>query len=147
MPKGFEFRFENLLAYKMKKEEEAKMKLGEAVGKLEEEKQRLVQLTEQHEKAVALWHEAINQQIRVSDMQLKSNQIQWFQDLVYLQQTMIHSAEEQVEKCRKILVEAKKETRKFEKIKEKDLENFRETEQKIERAGIDQFVSFKNALK
>ncbi|MEN1759449.1 flagellar export protein FliJ [Anoxynatronum sibiricum] len=147
MPKGFEFRFENLLAYKVKKEDEAKMKLGEAVGKLEEEKNRLAHLTEQHEKALSLWHESIHQQVRVSEMQLKSNQIQWFQDLIRLQQTMIDDAEEEVEKCRNILVEAKKETRKFEKIKEKDLESFRETEQKIERAGIDQFVSFKNALK
>lgn len=147
MPKGFQFRFENILVFKGKKENEAKMQLSEAVGLLEQEKSKLFRLEEQYEHAVYCWNQAMSQQQRVSEMQLKSNQIQWISDLIQIQQNMVQKAEENAEKCRLILVEAKKETRKFEKIKEKDFELFQQAENKMETASLDQFVSHRSSQK
>lgn len=145
MPKGFEFRFENLLSFKIKKEDEAKMQLSEAVQAMEVEKNKLSTLEKQYEYALQRWNESTKQQFRVSEIQLTSNHIQWLSDLIELQEKILRNAEENVEKCRLILVEAKKETRKFEKIKEKDFELFQQAEQKMEIASIDQFVSHRNA--
>ncbi len=145
MPKGFEFRFENLLSFKVKKEDEAKMQLSEAVQAMEKEKNKLDNLENQYEHALQRWNDSTKQQFRVSEIQLTSNHIQWLADIIESQQNILQNAEENMEKCRLILVEAKKETRKFEKIKEKDFEVFQQNEQKMEIASIDQFVSHRNA--
>lgn len=145
MPKGFEFRFENLLSFKIKKEDEAKMQLSESVQAMELEKSKLSSLQKQYEHALIRWNESTSQQFRVSDIQTTSNHIKWLSDMIEIQEKLLQSAEENVEKCRLILVEAKKETRKFEKIKEKDYELFQQAEQKMEIASIDQFVSHRNS--
>ena len=147
MQKGFEFRFENLLIFKAKKEEEAKMVLSCAVKELDQENQKCRKLEMQYEEAVIRWNEVVKQQQRVAEMKLKSNQIQWLADLIKLQRNKVQKAEEKLEKCRLLLVEAKKETRKFEKIREKDFDTFRQAEQKLETASVDQFVSHRNAHK
>lgn len=145
MPKGFEFRFENLLVHKMKKEDESKLHLSEAVKIMELEKKKLEDLQNQYEYALQLWNDSTRQQFRVSEIQLKSNHIQWLADLIELQQNVLQNTEENMEKCRLLLVEAKKETRKFEKIKEKDFELFQQAEQKMEIASLDQFVTHRNS--
>jgi flagellar protein FliJ len=147
MPNAFDFRFEKVLSYKNEIEEKAKMDLSDAVERLEHERHQLRIMENQYHEAVEQWNCSIGKQLRVSEMQLKSNQIQWIADLITLQHEALRKAEEKMEVCRKILIEAKKDTRKFEKIREKDLNLFQEAEQKMERASIDQFVSHRNAVK
>lgn len=141
MPKGFEFRFENLLSFNLRKENEAKMQLSEAVQKMEQERKALEHLKIQYNDTLYRWNESMREQCRVSKIRLQSTQIQWLAERVATQQNMYIKAEERTEKCRLQLVEAKKESLKFEKIKVKDYEQFQQMEQKMESATMDQFVT------
>lgn len=147
MDSRFRFRFDVILSYKEKREEEAKQVMGEAVTQMELEKEKLLSLKNQHSVAINKWNQNLGEQQRIHEMQLKSNQIQWLMDMIELQKIALLKAEEHVEKCRLQLVEAKKEMRKFEKIKEKDYEHYRAEEKKLEASQIDQFVSHRSATK
>lgn len=147
MDPRFQFRFDTILSYKEKREEESKQIMGEAVAQMESEKQKLESLTHQHTTAIHKWNKDLGLQQRIHEIQLKSNQIQWLQDMIEIQKISLQKAEEYVEKCRLQLVEAKKETRKFEKIKEKDYKNYQAEEKKLEASYIDQFISHRSATK
>ena len=144
---GFQFRFKQLLDYNTKLEEEAKMKLGQAIAESEVEKNLLRQMILSYNNAVDEWNESMKQFLRIMDIQIKSSQIQWRAEQISSQQNIVLKAEEKVEKCRKTLIEAKKETRKFEKIRERDLGVYLEREKKMETASVDQFVSHRNATR
>ncbi|SDY91676.1 flagellar export protein FliJ [Tindallia californiensis] len=147
MDQNFRFRFDSILAYKEKKEEKAKQIMSEAVKALEEERKKLNDLKIQHEMALERWKQDIKEQQKIYEVQIKSNQIQWLVDMIEIQKNKLTKAEVEVEKCRSLLIEAKKETKKFEKIRENDYESFKAEFKKMEAAQIDQFVSYKSATK
>ncbi len=147
MDKDFRFRFESILTYREKQEEEARKRMGAAVTALEQAKMMLQQYTDCHIGAISQWKASLKKQQRILDMQSRSNQIQWFHEKVCRQQGVVKNAEKQVEKCRLMLVEAKREKKKFEKIKENDYEAFKTGEKKREAIYVDQFVSHRTAMK
>ncbi|RQD68214.1 MAG: flagellar export protein FliJ [Tindallia sp. MSAO_Bac2] len=147
MDQNFQFRFDTILSYKEKQEEKSKQLMGEAIAHMESEKEKLESLSSQYLNAINNWNQNIGGQQRIHEIQIQSNQIQWLQDMIEMQKINLEKAEENVEKCRLQLIEAKKETKKFEKIRENDFEQFKAEVKKQEASNIDQFVSHRSATK
>lgn len=140
----FRFKYQNLLEMKEKYEDVVKGKLNKAQIRFEEEKKRL-EILESYKKNCK---ENINLKVKngIEVGYLKTHDL-FLINLkreIRKQMEIIEICKNEVNKLRMELMKASKEKKTFEKLKEKEEENFYYIEKKEEDYLIDQLVTFKN---
>lgn len=140
----FIFRYENLLGVKERYEELIRGKLNKAQKKLEDEEKQLKELEDykkdcQHNMATQMTKGTDAGSLRTYDiflMQLKRK--------ILNQREVIEKCNQEVKQCRLELMKAAKEKKTFEKLREREKENFYYMEKKEEEKFVDQLVTFNN---
>lgn len=147
MSKNYSFRFESILNLKDKVEESKKNEFGLAVRKLDLEKNNLNLLKDQRQEMIESFNIKSKNITTVQEYRNLSNNLQILDKNINKQKSIIMRHESEVDKCKVALINAKRETKIFQKIKENDLIDFKYMESKHEEMLIDHFVSFKSSKK
>ncbi|MDR5658268.1 flagellar export protein FliJ [Serpentinicella sp. ANB-PHB4] len=147
MMQHFKYRFQSLLNIKEKLEENKKLELGKALQNLEHEKKRLSDLIRKREESIEQYRDKTSKIVSISTLKEASSNVYHFDSLINLQENKVKKKKSDVEVCKTGLALAKKETKMFEKIKEKDKIQHKYLLEKEEEEKIDSFVSFNSSVK
>ncbi|SES67397.1 flagellar FliJ protein [Natronincola peptidivorans] len=148
MTEKFSYRFNNILKIKEKIEEDKKHIFASEQKRLEIEKKSLETLFIKRENTIDKWNKTINNDniVKISALQRASADIDYLKKALTEQKTRVEKRQEKLNESRKELIEAKKQTKIFEKLKEKDYEVFKILQSKNEAALIDQLVTYKSTV-
>lgn len=142
----FNYRFNNILKVKEMTEEDKKNQMAYELTKLNLEEENLKCLLEKKELNICRWNELTkdNNVISIKELKKASMDIEKINSLVDSQTTKVKRQQGVVDESRRQLAEAKKQTKIFQKLKEKDYQRFLEVQSKIEANLIDQLVTYKS---
>ncbi|MBS5793567.1 MAG: flagellar export protein FliJ [Clostridiales bacterium] len=139
----FIFNMQGLLNIKEKLEEQTKTEYGKALAKLEQEKSILLNLKNKKQENILSFRESINKGVKPNYIDNINKYISFIDKKVEEQMQNINKAKEIVEEKRLALLEAMKERKVLETLKEKEKENYFKEELKNEQKIIDEIVSYK----
>lgn len=139
----FVFNMQGLLNIKEKLEEQSKTEYGKALNKLEEEKNILLNLENSKKQNIVSFRESINKGVKPNYIKSINQFISLIDKKIEQQVENINKAEEIVEQKRLVLLNAMKERKVLEALKEKEMENYFREELKKEQKIIDEIVSYK----
>jgi len=139
----FVFRFASNLRVKLRIEELKKLEYGRAIAALERERQKKATLVRERAETIESFRESVIRAITPDDLQMHNNYLGVLKERIIKQDGVIKKAEELVEQKRLELVEAMKERKIMEKLKEKDYEIFVREEQIKEQKIQDETVSYR----
>lgn len=139
----FVFRFESFLSVKEKIEDQKKLAYGKALKQLELEKKKKQQMLEERENAIRSFKEKIGMRISPSEFQMYNNFLAYRKESIAKQEKVIKAAEIKAENKRLELVEAMKERKTLERLKERDHEEYIIQSKKDEDKITDEVVSYK----
>ncbi len=141
--KGFKFRLDSLLNIKEKLEQQAKIAYGEEVSKLNEEKKKLDDLYVSKEENTQKQRESFTGTIDIFSFEQYRNYSTKLDEMIFNQIQAIKVQEIKTEEAREKLAEIIKERKAFEKLKEKELEQFKKDVQLAEDKLVDELVTYK----
>ncbi|MBM7613658.1 flagellar export protein FliJ [Alkaliphilus hydrothermalis] len=147
MARRFSYRFETILNLKEKNEENEKNNLGIATKSLLQEEEHLTSLLQRRHEVASEIRINSQKKLQIRDLQHYALKLEFIDGQINQQRTNVNQWENKVDQCRLQLMEAKKQTKIFNRIKEKDFEDHHYMELKDEEMFIDQLVSFKAACK
>lgn len=139
----FIFRFGSFLTIKEKIEDQKKLAYGKALKQLELEKSKKQKMLEDRENAIRSFKEKIGDKINPSDFQMHNNFLAYIKESITKQEKVIKTAEINAENKRQELVEAMKEKKTLERLKERDYEEYMIQSKKDEEKITDEVVSYK----
>lgn len=139
----FIFRFDTVLNTKEKIEEDRKNKFGISMQKLVTEQEHLQRLFQKKNDMVNQLQEKSNKIVKISELRSISNNLDIMQNIIDKQLNVVEQSEIETENRRKQLLEASKQKKVFEKLKEKDYEEHKYNQLKKEDALTDEIVSYK----
>lgn len=139
----FNYRLQSTLDLKGKLEEQKKIEFGQAIARLEAEKQKKIDLENQKSDNINLFRESIAQGIRPDDLKQYNTYIDVLKIRIKGQDRAIQLAEKAVEKKRLELVEAVQERKKLEKLRERAYEEYVIEEKIAEQKIVDEVVSYR----
>ena len=139
----FIFKMQSLLSIKEKLEDKSKTEYGKALNKLEEEKNILLSLENKKQENIAMLKQSIETGVRPNHIDNINKYISFIDKKIQEQQENINKAEEIVEEKRLELLEAMKQRKVLEALKEKEKENYFKEELNKEQKIIDEIVSYK----
>lgn len=140
---AFTFRFQSILDVKTRLEDLKKAKFGEANEELRIQTEKMSVLVKEQKLQYAAMKEKNEKGITPQDFIVYNNYMQRLKQAIEIQKKVIEKAKLAVEAARKELVEASKERKKFETLKEKKLEEYWEEYYKKEQLALDEIVSYK----
>ena len=143
----FIFRFNTVLNVKEKIEDDRKNKLGISMQKLAVEQNRLDKLSFKKDDLIDSLNERMQNTIKIEELRNFSYNLDMMQGIIDKQAETVEQSELEAENRRKDLIEASKQKKVFEKLKEKDYEKHRYEQLKKEHALTDEIVSYKTASK
>ncbi len=141
----FVFRFNTILNTKEKIEDDRKNKLGISMKKLAQEKENLQTLSNKKNDMINQWQKKSNNVIKISELRNLSNSLELMEVFIDKQSKIVEESEIEAKNKRKELIDASKEKKVFEKLKEKDYEEYKYIQLKKEHAVTDELVSYKAA--
>ncbi len=147
MATKFSFRFESILKLKEKEEESKKANLGIASKSLRQEEDQLTNLINQKTTMTDEIRSKSNSKLQIKDLQFFASKMQFVDQLISKQKVTVEVCEKKVDNCRVQLMEAKKQNKVFNILKEKDYEEYNYAQLKEEEMLLDQLVSYKTASK
>ena len=139
----FRFNMQNYLSLKEKLEDQKKMEYGLASAKVEEEKQKKLEI-EAHKAAVA--EDFRKEKATTFDpviFQMYNRYIDDLSEKIVVQAEVVIQAEKAAEEKRLELIEAMKERKMLDRLKEKAFEEYVTEEKKAEQKVIDELVSYR----
>lgn len=139
----FIFNMQGLLNIKEKLEEQTKTEYGKALAKLEQEKSILLNLKNKKQENILSFRESINKGVKLNYIDNINKYISFIDKKIEEQMQNINKVKEIVEEKRLALLEAMKERKVLETLKEKEKENYFKEELKNEQKIIDEIVSYK----
>lgn len=139
----FIFKLESLLNVKLKLEDKAKTEYGKANSDLQREKDLLNQLYEQKNQTIAHFKNSLLENINPFETGIFNKFIKNIDGQIEKQNQNIENAEKIVEEKRIELVEAMKQRKIFETLKENKKEIFNKELLLNEQKVIDEIVSYK----
>ncbi len=142
MPK-FIFRFEQMLNINEKLKEQKEIEYGKAVQAYELEKEKLIGYENSLQQSVVSMRDSINAKISPRMMSEYNSYIKLLKKNIEVQARVVFKAYEEVERLRVELSKALMEIKKYEKLKEKDLEEYVEEIKQKENAFVDEIVTYK----
>ena len=147
MKNKFSFRFQTILDIKERLEEDKKSQLGTATQYFQEEANRLQTFIDKKNNANQELQDLTQQVITINDLKKFGNKLEFMQRQIDHQNVVVKKSESLMDNCRLELVEAKKQTMIFDKLKEKAQDQFKYMKLKEEEVFIDQIVSYRTASK
>lgn len=139
----FVFKLESFLKIKEKLEDSAKTEYGKAILKLEEEKDILNKLENQKLGAILKFKESLNYTINPFNIKNMNEFIKIIDIKILNQMENVQKAFEFSEEKRQNLIDAMKERKIFETLKEKEKEAYIKEILQKEQKIIDEIVSYK----
>lgn len=139
----FKYKYEKILALRLEREDECKLKLGRAIAKMEELSKELDAVKLQHGEFMESLSIRFKEGIKISTYEFaKMNKLYFEQEFKRLEYEM-YKASQEVELARSELLESTKEKKKYEKLKEKARSEFIFKLEKADNELIEEFVSNK----
>ncbi len=141
----FKFRLQGYLNIKEKLEEQKKLDYGKALKTLEEEKVKKAKLQTSKNETLQAFKKGVGNDgfIRPNEIQNYNNYIKATNERIKKQEQVVKEAGDQAEQKRKLLVEAVKDRKALDVLKEKALSDYMIEENKAEQKVIDEIVSYK----
>ncbi len=148
MAKLFNYRFQNILKVKEILEDQRKHQVAQEQKQLFLEKERLKLLIKKRENNIEKWKEITKDSniVKIKELQETAMYIDKINDFIDGQSDIVNQQKENVNIARTELVEAKKQTKIFKKLKEKDYERFLERQSKREMMLTDQIVTYNSSV-
>ncbi len=146
MPK-FVFKFEQMLNINEKLKDQKQIEFGKAVQALEAEKAKLTEYHRSMHYSVIDMRESLNSGISPRMMSEYNSYIKLLKKNIEIQNKNVIIADENVEKVRVELSKALMEIKKYEKLKEKDLEEYLTELKQKENVFVDEIVTYKYSKK
>ncbi len=143
----FRFRMQSILDMKAKLEEQAKIEFAQAQQKLSEEQELLEQIIRRKEEYIAYGIELRNQSINVREILDTENAVDYMEEREKEQRLAVNVAQKAVDAAMKRMMDARMQTRTYEKLKEHAFEEFVQEINKEESKEIDQLNSYRSANK
>lgn len=140
---GFVFKLESFLKIKEKLEEKAKTEYGKAISKLEEEKNILKQFENKKFQTITDFKNSIEKNINPHQIKCINEFIVLIDKKIEKQKENVQTAYEFSEEKRKELINAMKDKKMFETLKEKEKENYMKEVLQKEQKIVDEIVSYK----
>ncbi len=141
----FRFRMQSILDMKAKLEEQAKIEFAQAQQKLTEEQELLEQIIRRKEEYIAQGIRLRNENIDVQEILDNKSAIEYTQNLEKEQRLAVNVAQKAVDAATKRMMDARAQTRTYEKLKEHAFEEFLQEENRAESKEIDQLNSYRSA--
>ena len=138
----FRYRMQSILDIKYQFETQAKMEVGKAQLRLNEEMEKLQYLIDRKEAYLEEGRRLREETISVDDLRDNRNAVLVMDDLIVHQQFEVRKAEQALEKARVKLTEIMQERKMHEKLKEKALAEFLEEEKAAEAKVVDELTSY-----
>lgn len=138
----FLFRLQGFLNLKVKVEDQKKLAYAQALRKLEEAKQLKQKLENEKENSISSFKKGVQEKIDSFRFQQYNNHIELMKKKIQEQDKVIALAKENAEKKRLDLVEAVKERKMLETLKEKAHVEYVNDEKIAEQKIVDEIVSY-----
>ncbi|MCX4339725.1 MAG: flagellar export protein FliJ [Lachnospiraceae bacterium] len=138
----FRYRMQSILNIKYQLETQAKIEVGRAQMRLQEEEEKLQTLFDRKEAYFEEGRRLREKSVSVTDLRDNRNALMVMDDLIAMQQIEVMRAAEAVEAARAKLTEIMQERKMHEKLKEKALLQFLEDEKKEEAKIVDELTSY-----
>ena len=142
MPR-FQFRLQQYLGVKEQIEEQKELEYAHALRRVEEEKARLHQMQNERIEAIESMRRSLLKAIAPIEIRRFNNTIERLKHQIEIQKERVMAAEMYAEEKRQELVQAMKERKALEIVRENALEEFRLEENLQEQKQVDELVSFK----
>ncbi len=139
---GFKFRMESFLGVKEKIEEQKKLDYGKALKKLDEERNTLKRFVEKKTNVILAMRNSINSGIKSTELRRYNEYIYYIKNRIEEQETVVQNAELFAETKRIELVEAMKERKMLDVIKENDKAEYNKEQLLKEQKIVDEIVSY-----
>ena len=143
----FNFKMASILSIREKMEDLKKNEFGKAVKQLEIEKNRMVNLLLAEKNCIDSFRQKLQTGTYPEDVRMHNLYLKRLEFLKIKQQEMIDAAEIVVEERRLELVEAMRERKALEILKENQYEEFLMEEKQAEQKVVDEIVSYRGAKK
>jgi len=140
----FYFRMESILNVREKIEEQKKQEYSNALNELHREISIKEKLTEESNELIHLLRSKIHDSIALNEIIFYNNYGNFLKRKIIKQEENVKLAYEKAEKKRQELIEASRQKKMLEKLKEKHWFNFLDDENKKEQRSIDEVVSFQS---
>ncbi|MCL2223873.1 MAG: flagellar export protein FliJ [Defluviitaleaceae bacterium] len=144
MPR-FQFRLQQYLGVKEQIESQKELEYGRAIQLVEEEKQKLVEFRQRKDAAVEELRVLVTKAISPFEIRRYNNNIERLKHQIVAQEERVKAAEAFAEQKRQELVQAMKERKALETVKENAREEFQLEANLAEQKVVDELVSFKYA--
>ncbi len=138
---GYKFKLQRVLDYKETLEGLKKSEYGTAIQKLNEEKEILSNYISKKSEIIKQFN-TIDDKINIGSFRTYNNYISEITNRIKKQEENVMYAEREAIKIQEELLEAMKEKKSFEKLKEKDYKEFILEEKREEEKIMDQIVTF-----
>lgn len=140
---AFKFKFQAILDIKTRLEDLKKVKFGEATEELRVQIEKLNIIIYEQEEQCRIMKEKNNDKITVKDLIAHNNYMIRLKKNREIQHLVVEKAEKKLEEARIELVEASRERKKYELLREKKLAEYWEDYYKKEQMSLDEIVSYK----
>lgn len=138
----FRYRMQSILNIKYQLETQAKMEVGRAQMRLNEEFEKLQTLIDRKEVYLEEGRRMREEALHVNDLRDNRNAVLIMDELIAVQKLEVSKAEEALERAREKLTEIMQERKMHEKLKEKALIQFLEEEKAAEFKVVDELTSY-----
>lgn len=139
---GFQFRMAGFLGIKEKIEEQKKLEYGKALKKLDDERNLLNLLNDKKNNVIYSMRESINLGIHTFELKRYNDYIDYIKKRIVEQEDAVDKAKNFAETKRIELVEAVKERKMLEVIKENDRIEYNKEQLLKEQKIVDEIVSY-----
>ena len=138
----FRYRMKSILNIKYQLETQAKMEVGRAQMRLNEEQEKLQALFDRKEAYFEEGRQMRKETVHANELRDNRNAVLIMDELIAVQEFEVLKAEEAVEKARAKLTEIMQERKMHEKLKEKALLQFLDEEKAAEFKVVDELTSY-----
>lgn len=138
----FRYRMQSILNIKYQLETQAKMEVGRAQMRLNEEQEKLQALFDRKEAYFEEGRQMRKETVHTNELRDNRNAVLIMDEMIAVQEFEVLKAEEAVEKARAKLTEIMQERKMHEKLKEKALLQFLEEEKAAEFKVVDELTSY-----
>lgn len=138
----FRYRMQSILDITNQMENQAKMELGQAQRRLQNEEERLQHLRDRKEAYLEEGRKARLNALSVQELKDNEYAVARMDEFIAIQIDNVRKAEMEVEKARLKLQEIMKERKSHERLREKAFEQFVAEENKKESKEVDELTSY-----
>ena len=143
---AFTFQFQSILDLKIRLEDLKKSKLGEVTEILNSEMEKLNILLVERKNQFKLMKEKSDKGFTPKELIFYNNYMERLKKSISIQEIVVKRAKDAVEKARLELVDAAKQRKMFETLKEKKMEEYWEEYYRKEQITLDEIASYRHRV-